>query len=147
MLVKQLIQTLDANSDLPLHIMLPTGELVPNHFHITEVGRVQKNFIDCGGVHRELISCVLQVWTASDIDHRLTASKLSKILKLADDKLLTGDLPIEIEYGKDIASHYMLVDVEIECCPKRLLFVLTGKQTNCLAPDRCGVSKCGSGCC
>ena len=28
---------------------LPNGDLVPNHFHVTEVGRVTKNFIDCGG--------------------------------------------------------------------------------------------------
>ena len=28
---------------------LPNGELVPNHFHVTEVGQITKDFIDCGG--------------------------------------------------------------------------------------------------
>ena len=28
---------------------LPNGELVPSHFHVTEVGKVTKHFIDCGG--------------------------------------------------------------------------------------------------
>jgi hypothetical protein len=29
--------------------MLPNGSFVPEHFHVTEVGLVTKNFIDCGG--------------------------------------------------------------------------------------------------
>lgn len=28
---------------------LPTGELVPSHFHVTEVDKITKNFIDCRG--------------------------------------------------------------------------------------------------
>ena len=28
---------------------LPNGELVPSHFHVTEVGKITKDFIDCGG--------------------------------------------------------------------------------------------------
>ena len=31
---------------------LPNGELVPSHFHVTEVGKITKHFIDCGGVVR-----------------------------------------------------------------------------------------------
>ena len=31
---------------------LPDGELVPRHFHVTEVGKVTKHFIDCGGTVR-----------------------------------------------------------------------------------------------
>lgn len=27
---------------------LPNGSFVPNHFHVTEVGKVSKHFIDCG---------------------------------------------------------------------------------------------------
>ena len=29
---------------------LPNGELVPTHFHVTEVGKISKHFIDCGGM-------------------------------------------------------------------------------------------------
>jgi hypothetical protein len=32
---------------------LPNGELVPNHFHVTEVGKITKHFIDCGGTERK----------------------------------------------------------------------------------------------
>ena len=142
MIVKQLTELLDKHADSSLHIMLPSGEFVPDHFHVTEVGRVQKTFIDCGGTRREVISCLLQAWTAHDVEHRLVAGKLSKILKLADKVLGSSDLLVEVEYGVEVASHYMLMDIEVT--PKGLLFVLAGKKTDCLAPDKCGV---GQGCC
>src|SRR3954454_910841 len=65
-----------------LHLMLPDGDFVPAHFHVTEVGRVQKDFIDCGGTTRSAVSCLLQVWVAKDTAHRLTAAKLAGILRL-----------------------------------------------------------------
>ena len=118
----------------------------PDHFHVTEVGRVQKSFIDCGGTRRESVSCVLQTWTAHDIEHRLVAGKLSKILKLAEKVLGSEDLPLEVEYGADVASQYILADVEVT--PNGLLFVLVGKQTDCLARDKCGIGECStSSCC
>ena len=38
--------------------LLPNKNIVPNHFHVTEVGKVTKHFIDCGGTERneEVIS-------------------------------------------------------------------------------------------
>ena len=35
-----------------VNFKLPSGEYVPEHFHVTEVGLVTKHFIDCGGVER-----------------------------------------------------------------------------------------------
>ena len=32
-----------------LDFKTPDGTAVPAHFHITEVGKVEKHFIDCGG--------------------------------------------------------------------------------------------------
>ncbi len=58
MIVKDLIKLLDDNPEAYLDILLPSGGLVPSHFHITEVGRVQKTFVDCGGTRRETVSCV-----------------------------------------------------------------------------------------
>ena len=147
MLVKELNQVLDHNGEAPLHFMLPSGEFVPEHFHVTEVGRVEKNFIDCGGTRRVTTSCLLQLWTAQDVDHRLAADKLSKIMKLAAPILKADDLPVDVEYGADIASQYTVANIEVT--PSGLLMVLAGKQTACLAPDRCGVGECGNtaGCC
>lgn len=135
----QFVQLLEENADKPLQIMLPSGKFLPDHFHITEVGQIQKKFIDCGGTRRETASCLLQVWTANDFEHRLIAGKLSKIMKLAKEVLELGDLPVEIEFG-DAASHYTIVESIVTS--KGLLFMLFGKQTACLAPDKCGVTGC-----
>jgi hypothetical protein len=75
--VSQMNQILAGGGDASLHFMLPSGEFVPSHFHVTEVGRVQKSFIDCGGTRRDAASCVLQLWTAHDVDHRLVARRFS----------------------------------------------------------------------
>ena len=45
-------------------------------------------------------------------DHRLLAGKLSKILSIAGD-LLSEDLPVEIEFGEDIAATYHLSEVKV----------------------------------
>jgi hypothetical protein len=118
---------------------LPSGEFIPDHFHVTEVGRVDKDFIDCGGTRRIDSACVIQVWTANDVDHRLSASKLRKILGLGA-VLGVSNMRVEIEYGEDVASLYKLSHVEVT--PGGLLFVLAGKKTDCLAPDKCGVGGC-----
>jgi hypothetical protein len=119
--------------------MLPSGEFVPDHFHITEVGRVEKQFIDCGGTRRTTLSCVLQVWVANDIDHRLNTTKLSKIMHKAAE-LLDDEWPVTIEYGSDTISQYPLGEIEVT--PKGLLLVLGAKPTACLAEDKCGVQGC-----
>ena len=144
--VQQLAEVLEHNSESSLRFVLPSGERIPDHFHITEVGRVEKNFIDCGGTRRKAVSCLLQAWSANDVDHRLEAGKLAKILKIAAATLGSTDLPVEIEYGPDVAAQYQLADVEVG--EDGLHFILVGKQTDCLAKDRCSVGECNtSGCC
>ena len=83
MTLTELKQTLAAHPDLPLRFVLPDGQLVPAHAHVTEVARVDKHFVDCGGTRRAESYCRLQVWVADDTDHRLPAAKLHRILGLA----------------------------------------------------------------
>ena len=45
--VKSALENLDT-----IAFQLPNGDLVPNHFHVTEVGKITKHFIDCGGTVR-----------------------------------------------------------------------------------------------
>ena len=55
-----------------MRFVLPNGKSIPAHYHITEVGHVKKDFIDCGGTKRSVSACVLQAWIAgNDEDHRL----------------------------------------------------------------------------
>ena len=141
--VHEFYQSLDIAKDSGVRFQLPSGEMIPDHFHVTEVGRVDKNFIDCGGTRRHASSCLLQTWTANDTDHRLDAGKLARILKLAGPILGPFDLPVEVEYGADVAAQYSVSDVRV--APDTVTFVLVGKQTDCLAKEQCGCQP--GGCC
>lgn len=78
---------------------LPNAELVPNHFHITEVGKITKHFIDCGGTVRNEEVVNFQLWNTSDYDHRLHPGKLLKIIELSEKTLkIDESLMVEVEY-------------------------------------------------
>ena len=88
---------------------LPNGELVPKHFHVTEVGKINKLFIDCGGTIRNEEVINFQLWDANDYDHRLHPEKLLNIIELSESKLnLNEDLPVEVEYQGDTIGKYNL---------------------------------------
>lgn len=143
MTLSELQSVLAGSPSAPLHLMLPTGEFVPAHFHVTEVGRVQKDFIDCGGTTRRATSCVLQVWVAADTDHRIDADKLAKVLAMAAPLLKSTELPVEVEYETEAVSQYPLGAAEVT--PAGVLLHLGSKHTACLALDRCGLG--GAECC
>lgn len=111
---------------------LPNGTKVPTHFHVTEVGQVTKHFIDCGGTIRNEKAVNFQLWEANDFDHRLAPQKLMSIIELSEKKLGLEDAEIEVEYQSDTIGKY-----GIDFNGKN--FVLTSKQTNCLASDSCGI--------
>jgi hypothetical protein len=137
--IKQFRKILGSNPDQAIHIMLPDGRFVPDHFHITEVGHVHKKFIDCGGNHRDTTHCALQVWTANDTEHRLDTAKLAKIMDYA--KCCVGDeLDLMVEYGVETVSQYPVANIEVT--PMGILMVLGNKPTACLAPDKCGIKGC-----
>ena len=66
---------------------LPDGNLVPRHFHVTEVGKVSKHFIDCGGTVRKEEVANFHLWEANDYDHRLHPEKLVSIIELSEKVL------------------------------------------------------------
>lgn len=111
---------------------LPNGELVPAHFHVTEVGKITKNFIDCGGKVRNEEVVNLQLWSANDYNHRLHPEKLIHILELSENKLGIQDNEIEVEYQGETIGKFGL-----DFNGKN--FLLTTKKTNCLALDSCGI--------
>lgn len=128
------------------------GSFVPAHFHVTEVGQVDKKYIDCGGVIRREIKVSFQLWNANDFEHRLKARKLLNIIRLSENKLGIEDAEVEVEYqGAATIGKYTLDFNGTH-------FVLINTLTACLAEDACGItpeqvagkkSECspGSGCC
>ena len=60
-------------SQIPeIRFELSDGTIIPTHVHITEVGELQKNFIDCGGEVRMERLVTMQLWYAEDTHHRLS---------------------------------------------------------------------------
>lgn len=123
---------LDKVSDL--RFVTLGGTLVPSHFHITEAGLTTKHFIDCGGTVRTEKNISFQLWTADDVEHRLEPQKLQKIIALAEPLFGSEDVDIEIEYQTETISRF---GVEFDGSD----FLLTAKQTDCLAKDNCGIPK------
>lgn len=115
-----------------LCIALPDGSLVPPHFHLTEVGWVSKRFIDCGGTVRDEGRISFQLWTADDLDHRLSPAKALRIIEEAEKHLDLPDLEVEVEYQTDTIGKYGLSHAE-GC------FHLVPTETDCLAKEKCGL--------
>lgn len=115
-----------------VNFQLPDGSFVPEHFHVTEVGLIDKHFIDCGGTERREKVANFQLWNANDTDHRLKPEKLIHIIALSEKVLNMPDLEVEVEYQSHTIGKYDLVFNGKD-------FVLLPKQTDCLAKDNCGV--------
>ena len=124
---KQILSELDT-----VKFKLPNGQFVPAHFHITEVGKVTRNYIDCGGVLRQENKLNLQLWVSSDTEHRLKPDNILNILQLAEKQLGFLDLELEVEYQQSTVGRYKLAFDGV-------VFQLINTQTACLAPDQCGI--------
>ena len=125
--IKEILPTLEN-----VAFQLENGTLVPEHFHVTEVGMITKKFIDCGGVIRNEKTVNFQLWNADDLDHRLKPGKLLNIIKLSEEKLGIEDQEIEVEYQAETIGKY-----DLEFNGKN--FILKNKTTACLAEDACGI--------
>ncbi|HLP19762.1 MAG TPA: DUF6428 family protein [Chitinophagales bacterium] len=125
--LKSKLSTLNA-----VNFVLPNGTFIPRHFHVTEIGLVTKNFIDCGGTIRKAENATMQIWVAEDFDHRLKPSGLLNILNISNTILGNTDWDIEVEYQTETTGTYHL-GFEGEN------FVLLPKQTDCLAKSTCGI--------
>lgn len=125
--IKKHLGTLEA-----VNFQLEDGTTVPEHFHVTEVGVVTKNFIDCGGTVRKEKVASFQLWDANDFEHRLKPQKLLSIIGLSEKILGMEDLEIEVEYQSGTIGKYGLEFNGED-------FVLVSTQTACLAQDKCGI--------
>lgn len=148
--LSELVAVLKTAPELPVVVVWPDGEPIEAHFHVTEVGRVQRDFIDCGGTLRSVVTCLLQTWVADDTDHRLTGGKLVKAIAAAAPVLRGEDPPVELEY--EACNVVQLKVVAAERGEEAVVVRLGKKNTDCLAKDVClpgagGAKAAGGGCC
>jgi hypothetical protein len=132
----QLKSLLRARPEALPRFILPGGEQIPAHFHLTEVGHVAKKFVDCGGTFRTREACVLQTYVAQDFDHRLKAGRFADILDLGASILPGDDLEVEVEWDCCVVSQYPIESAQAR--EDALEFQLTARHTDCLAREKCG---------
>lgn len=153
---QSLKQSLVAHHEKNVLFRFQSGQSLAEHFHVTEVGRVTKDFVDCGGTRRTTESCVLQTLVADDTDHRLTAGKLLSILEKSSALGIDANSIVDLEVQQDTVSIYSVGSVaDNDADSSAIVFQLTPKQTECLAPDKCGIESLtvlgddcsGPGCC
>lgn len=150
---KQHLSTLET-----VDFLTPNGEQVPSHFHVTEVGQIDKKFIDCGGTIRTESVINFQLWTSDDFDHRLGAETLKSIIALSEKELKLDNVEIEVEYQSNTIGKYhlsffngqfQLVNTKTDCLAKEHCGLPTSKPKQALADLTSNENTCtpGSGCC
>lgn len=113
--------------------VLPNGRLIPEYFHITEMGKLQKHFVDCGNSIRTAEKISFQIWHAQGYDHRLSPEKFLNIIKTSEKLIDNDDLPLEVEYQTDLSISKFGLKLEND------IFHLTPIDATCLANDHCGI--------
>lgn len=108
------------------------GLPVAAHYHITEIGLVLKNYVDCGGVVRQERKASMQLWLANDTEHRLSTSKLMEIIEKSVQLFGLKDEELEIEFQGQTIETYGLEAQDFG-------FQFVAKKTTCLAPNHCGI--------
>mgnify|MGYP001441405911 FL=1 len=126
--IKESLLTIDK-----IDFQLPNGASIPSHFHITEIGKFSKHFIDCGGKVRREDTVNFQLWEANDFQHRLSSKDFLEIITLAENKLGIENLNIEVAYQRYTIGKYGLSF-------NGQYFLLTNKLTDCLDPEKCGIT-------
>jgi hypothetical protein len=114
--------------------ILPDGDRIPAHAHVTEVGHVVKNFIDCGGQTGKTETVLLQTHVGRDVEHRLRSDRFAKILALGARVLPHDQLEVEVEYDCCVVAQYPVETVKP--AGEHLDISLGSKRTQCLAQER-----------
>lgn len=135
MKLRELKSLLRAHPAAQPRFTLPSGEQIPAHFHLTEVGHVAKKFVDCGGTFREREACVLQTYVGDDLEHRLKAGPFVEILDLGRPIMPDDDLEVEVEWDCCLISQYPIASGQV--VGNRIQFQLAARHTDCLAKAKC----------
>jgi hypothetical protein len=134
MKLSELRSILENHPDTFPRFVLPDGDLIPAHAHVTEVGHVVKNFIDCGGVMGKSETVLLQTHVGQDTDHRLKSDRFAKILQLGEQLLPHDQIEVEVEYDCCVVAQYPVS--EVKPSGNHLDVILGRRHTQCLAQER-----------
>jgi hypothetical protein len=134
MTLRNLQTALQANLNRLPRFVLPNGEYIPAHAHVTEVGHVVRNFIDCGGLMGKEEKVVLQTHVGSDTDHRLGSDRFAKILQLGSRVIPSANLDVDVEYDCCVVAQYPIAEAKPD--GEHLNLILRRGRTQCRARER-----------
>jgi hypothetical protein len=144
MTLDDLQSALEANPTLFPRFVLPDGDYIPAHAHVTEVGHVVRNFIDCGGLTGKEEKVVLQTHVGDDTHHRLRSDRFAKILQLGNRVIPDADLNVDVEYDCCVVAQYPIAKARPR--GQYLDLILRRGRTQCRARERREAETAG-GCC
>jgi len=144
MTLHDLQHALEANPKRLPRFVLPNGDYVPQHAHVTEVGHVVRNFIDCGGLTGKEEKVVLQTHVGNDTDHRLRSDRFAKILRLGNRVIPSADFDVDVEYDCCVVAQYPIAQATPE--GNHLNLILQRGRTQCRARER-REAETADGCC
>lgn len=144
MTLRSLQNALEASPRRFPRFVLPDGDYIPAHAHVTQVGHVVRNFIDCGGLTGKEEKVVLQTHVDSDTDHRLRSARFAKILQLGSRVIPSADLDVDVEYDCCVVAQYPIGEATPD--GEHLNLILQRGRTQCRARER-RESETATGCC
>jgi hypothetical protein len=134
MTLRDLQETLAKHPSAFPRFVLPDGDYIPAHAHVTEVGHVVRNFIDCGGMIGKEEKVVLQTHVGNDTEHRLRSDRFAKILRLGNRMIPSADLHVDVEYDCCVVAQYPIAETQLE--GNYLNLLLQRGRTQCRARER-----------
>jgi Family of unknown function (DUF6428) len=144
MTLHDLKDALKANPKRFARFVLPDGDYIPVHAHVTEVGHVVRNFIDCGGLTGKEEKVVLQTHVGNDTDHRLRSDRFAKILQLGSRVIPSADLDVDVEYDCCVVAQYPIAEARPD--GEHLNLILRRGRTQCRARERRGLETAAECC-
>jgi hypothetical protein len=134
MTLHDLQDALEANPKRFPRFVLPDGDCIPAHAHVTEVGHVVRNFIDCGGLVGKEEKILLQTHVGDDTDHRLRSDRFAKILQLGNRVVPSTNLDVDVEYDCCVVAQYPIAEARPD--GQHLNLILRRGRTQCRARER-----------
>jgi len=144
MTLHDLQDALKANPKRFPRFVLPNGDYIPAHAHVTEVGHVARSFIDCGGLTGKEEKILLQTHVGDDADHRLRSDRFAKILQLGNRVVPSTNLDVDVEYDCCVVAQYPIAEARPD--GQHLNLILRRGRTQCRARER-RESETAAGCC
>src|SRR5215470_9002044 len=134
MTLRDLQETLEKHPTRFPRFVLPDGDYIPAHAHVTEVSHVVRNFVDCGGMIGKEETIVLQTQVGDDKEHRLRSDRFAKILQLGNRVIPSVDLYVDVEYDCCVVAQYPIARARSE--GNYLDLMLQRSRTQCRARER-----------